>query len=43
MAIKVHFKIAIAKMFFICNFINFDNGPNNNESSDLILKDKIVF
>ena len=34
MVIKVHFKIAITNIFFICASLNFDNGSDNDESSD---------
>ena len=34
MVIKVHFKIAITKIFFVFASINFDNGSDNDESSD---------
>ena len=34
MVIKMYFKIAITKTFFICASINFDNGSDNDESSD---------
>ena len=43
MVIKVHFKIAITKIIFICASINFANGSDIDESSDYFLKDKIVF
>ena len=37
MSIKVHYKIAIAKIFFVCSFINFQKirwcfNNNNNKS-----------